>query len=123
MFTYSIDEELSLKLVTLLDAPRIFELTLDNGEIVEDILGSTWTEKMPKEMVMKKLREDLGVDGKNVLVVGDGRSEIYAGAEMGALVISRLPKTAQYQRKLHNELGANIIVEDYLNNDLYEIFK
>ena len=27
MFTYSIDEELSLKLVTLLDAPRIFELT------------------------------------------------------------------------------------------------
>ncbi|MEE1046845.1 MAG: HAD hydrolase-like protein [Clostridia bacterium] len=96
---------------------------IGTGEIVEDILGSTWTEKMPKEMVMKKLREDLGVDGKNVLVVGDGRSEIYAGAEMGALVISRLPKTAQYQRKLHNELGANIIVEDYLNNDLYEIFK
>ena len=96
---------------------------IGTGEIVEDILGSTWTEKMPKEMVMKKLREDLGVDGKNVLVVGDGRSEIYAGAEMGALVISRLPKTAQYQRKLHKELGANIIVEDYLNNDLYEIFK
>ena len=45
---------------------------IGKGELVEDILGSTWTEKMPKEMVMKKLRNDLGVDGKNVLVVGDG---------------------------------------------------
>ena len=93
------------------------------GQLVEDILGSTWTEKMPKEMVMKKLREDLKVDGKNVLVVGDGRAEILAGAEMGALVISRLPKTAEYQRKLHNELGAHIIVQDYLSKDLYEIFE
>ena len=64
---------------------------IGDGELVEDILGSTWTEKMPKEMVMKKLREDLGVDGKNILVVGDGRAEILAGAEMGAVVISRLP--------------------------------
>ena len=90
---------------------------------MEDILGSTWTEKMPKEMVMKKLRDDLKIDGKIVLVVGDGRAEILAGAEMGALVISRLPKTAQYQRKLHRELGANIIVENYLSKNLYEIFK
>ena len=78
---------------------------------------------MPKEMVMKKLRKELGVDGKNVLVVGDGRAEILAGAEMGALVISRLPQNAEYQRKLHNELGAHIIVEDYLCEDLYRIFK
>lgn len=96
---------------------------IGEGELVEDILGSTWTEKMPKEMVMKKLREDLGVDGKNVLVVGDGRAEILAGAEMNALVISRLPKSAEYQRKLHKELGAHIIVEDYLSKDLFEIFK
>lgn len=96
---------------------------IGEGELVEDILGSTWTEKMPKEMVMKKLRKDLGVDGKNVLVVGDGRAEILAGAEMGALVISRLPKSAEYQRKLHKELGAHIIVEDYLSEDLFEIFK
>ena len=96
---------------------------IGDGELVEDILGSTWTEKMPKEMVMKKLREDLGVDGKNILVVGDGRAEILAGAEMGAVVISRLPKQAEYQRKLHKELGANVIVEDYLNEDLFEIFK
>ena len=96
---------------------------IGDGELVEDILGSTWTEKMPKEMVMKKLREDLGVDGKNILVVGDGRAEILAGSEMGAIVISRLPKQAEYQRNLHKELGANVIVEDYLNEDLFEIFK
>lgn len=96
---------------------------IGEGELVEDILGSTWTEKMPKEMVMKKLREDLDIDGKNILVVGDGRAEILAGAEMGAVVISRLPKQAEYQRKLHKELGANVIVEDYLNKDLFNIFK
>ena len=56
-------------------------------------------------------------------MVGDGRAEILAGAEMGALVISRLPKAAEYQRKLHNELGAHIIVQDYLSKDLYEIFE
>ena len=96
---------------------------IGEGELVEDILGSTWTEKMPKEMVMKKLREDLDIDGKNILVVGDGRAEILAGAEMGAVVISRLPKQAEYQRKLHKELGANVSVEDYLNEDLFNIFK
>ena len=92
------------------------------GELVEAIFGSTWTEKMPKEMVMKKLLKDLETEGKNVLVVGDGRAEILAGAEMGALVISRLPETAEYQRKLHKKLGSNIIVEDYENEKLFEIF-
>ena len=94
---------------------------IGEGKLIEDIFGSTWTEKIPKEMVMKKLRAELGVDGKNILVVGDGRAEILAGAEMGALVISRLPKDAAYQRKLHNELGAHIIVEDYNNEELYKI--
>ena len=96
---------------------------IGRDEIVEDILGSTWTEKMPKEMVMKKLLEDLKIDGKNVLVVGDGRAEILAGSEMGALVISRLPKSAQYQRKLHKNLGTNIIIDNYMNKDLYNIFE
>ena len=41
---------------------------IGEGELVEDILGSTCTEKMPKEMVMKKLREDLGIDGKNIFL-------------------------------------------------------
>lgn len=96
---------------------------IGKGELVEDIFGSRWTEKMSKEMVMKKLLKDLGVDGKNVLVVGDGRTEIIAGAEMAALVVSRLPSTAEYQRKLHSESGAHIIVEDYLSEDLFKSFK
>lgn len=96
---------------------------IGTGSLVEDIIGSTWTEKMPKDMVMKKLLKDLDVDGANVLVVGDGRAEIAAGAEMGSVVISRLPQSAQYQRKLHKKLGSNIIVEDYLNKDLLKMFE
>ena len=87
---------------------------IGKGELAEDIIGSTWTEKMPKEMVMKKLLKDLGINGKNVLVVGDGRAEVSAGVEMGSIVVSRLPENAEYQRKLHKELGSNIIVKDYL---------
>lgn len=96
---------------------------IGKGELVEEIYGSTWTEKIPKEAVMKKLLKELGIKGENVLVVGDGRAEIFAGVEMGALVISRLPKEAEYQRKLHRELGTNIIVENYLGEELYKIFK
>lgn len=93
------------------------------GKLVEDIIGSTWTEKIPKEAVMKKLRKELNIDGKNILVVGDGRAEIFAGVEMGALVVSRLPEEAEFQRKLHVDLGTNIIVKDYLDKDLLEILK
>ncbi len=93
------------------------------GELIEDIIGSTWTEKMPKDVVMKKLLRKLSADGKNVLVVGDGRSEISAGVEMGSVVMSRLPLKAVYQRKLHLELGTNIIIEDYKQEGLYEMFE
>lgn len=96
---------------------------IGKGEVIENIYGSNWTEKIPKEVVMKRLVKELGIDGKNVLVVGDGRAEIFAGTKMGALVISRLPKSAKYQRELHKKLGANIITEDYLNKDLFEIFE
>lgn len=96
---------------------------IGEGKLAEDIIGSTWTEKMPKDMVMKKLLKELGADGKNVLVVGDGRAEISAGVEMGAVVMSRLPKEAAYQRELHKKLGTNIIIEDYLNPDIKEILK
>ncbi len=93
------------------------------GEVIEDLIGSTWTEKLPKDMVMNNLLKELQADGSEVLVVGDGRAEIAAGAQMGALVISRLPESAQYQRGLHKELGSNIIVEDYTDDRLKEIFK
>ncbi|MBE7038438.1 MAG: HAD family hydrolase [Ruminococcaceae bacterium] len=97
--------------------------TIGDDGIAKDIIGSTWTEKLPKEIIMKNLLKKLGADGKNVLVIGDGRAEIFAGYEMGSLVISRLPKDATYQRELHKKLGSNIIIEDYLDKKLFDIFK
>ena len=96
---------------------------IGEGKLIEDIIGSTWTEKMPKNMVMQKLLKDLNIKGENVLVVGDGRAEIQAGVQMGAFVISRLPKSAVFQRELHKKLGTNLIVEDFTNPEFKEIFK
>ncbi len=96
---------------------------IGKNEIVEDIIGSTWTEKMPKDMVMKKLLNELGVSGENVLVVGDGRAEIQAGVQMGAFVVSRLPENADYQRNLHKKLGTNIIVKDFCDEEFLKLFK
>ena len=89
-------------------------------EMMEDIYGSTWTEKIPKNVVMQRLMEKMNLKPENVLVVGDGRSEIFAGVEMGALCISRLPKDAEAQRKIHKELGTNMIVEDWTDEALYK---
>ncbi len=88
------------------------------GEIVEDIIGSTWTDKLPKDVIMAKLLDDLGADGKNVLVAGDGRAEISAGVKMGALCISRLGINEDYKRNLHKRLGTHIIIEDFTSPEL-----
>lgn len=96
---------------------------IGNGELIENIYGSTWTEKIPKNVVMERLLRQLGLDGKNILVVGDGRAEVSAGAQMGSVIISRLPENAHYQRELHKKLGTNIIVDDYLNRKLFDIFE
>ncbi len=88
------------------------------GEIVEDIIGSTWTEKLPKDVIMAKLLDKLGADGKNVLVAGDGRAEISAGVKMGALCISRLGENEDYKRALHKRLGTHIIVSDFTDSEL-----
>ena len=96
---------------------------IGKGELVEDIIGSTWTEKMPKDMVMKKLLKELGVKGENILVVGDGRAEIQAGVQMGAFVVSRLPENADFQRNLHKKLGTDIIINDFCDDELLSLFK
>lgn len=83
------------------------------GEMIDDIIGSTWTEKLPKDEIMRKLMEKLGASGDEILITGDGRSEISAGVGMGALCISRLNETAEVQRKLHRELGTHLIVPDW----------
>ncbi len=96
--------------------------TIGKGELIEDIIGSTWTEKKPKDAVMKDLIKELNISGENVLVIGDGRAEIQAGVELGAVVISRLPESAIYQRQLHKKLGTNVIVDDFLSKEFYDLF-
>lgn len=83
------------------------------GGAAEDIIGSTWDRKMPKNEIMNALLESLGAKGGEVLVTGDGRSEIAAGVEMGAVTISRLNADALSQRKLHQSLGTHLIVSDF----------
>lgn len=95
---------------------------IGKGQLIEDIIGSTWTEKKPKDAVMKDLIKELNISGENVLVIGDGRAEIQAGVELGAVVISRLPENAEYQRELHKKLGTNLIIEDFTSKDFYSLF-
>ena len=96
---------------------------IGEGKTVEDILGSTWNEKIPKDEVMRRLVKELGINGENVLVVGDGRSEISAGVKMGAFTVSILPENAARQRELHKQLGTNMIIPDYTGADIKEIIK
>ena len=102
---------------------KVLGYEIGEGKLVEDIIGSTWCDKMPKDMVMKKLSEELGVKGENVLVIGDGRAEIQAGVQMGAFVVSRLPENADFQRELHKSLGTNIIIKDFCDKEFLELFK
>lgn len=91
------------------------------GEIIEDIIGSTWTDKLPKDRIMTRLLNSLGADGHNVLVTGDGRAEISAGVSMGALCLSRLGPDEDYKRALHKRLGTNIIVSDFTDPELQQL--
>ena len=95
---------------------------IGKGELIEDIIGSTWTEKLPKDEIMAKLLKDLGADGAQVLVTGDGRSEISAGVKMGALTVSRLGINALRQRELHTQLGTHLIVEDFSDPLIAKVF-
>lgn len=92
------------------------------GRTVEDIIGSTWDRKMPKNEIMRSLLSSLGAEGSEVLVTGDGRSEIAAGAEMGALTISRLNEDAYSQRQLHLSLGTHMIVSDFDDPAIDRVF-
>ncbi len=96
---------------------------IGKGKIIEDLIGSTWTDKIPKDQIMEKLLKTLGADGKNVLVIGDGRSEISAGVKMGALCVSRLDKNDIFRRNLHTKLGTNILVESYLEEEFLCLMK
>jgi hypothetical protein len=85
------------------------------GKLVESLEGSSWDRKLPKDEVMRELFQRLGVSPSNALVIGDGRSEIKAGVDMGCVTMSRLPKGASRQRELHIGFGTNYIVPDYID--------
>ena len=95
---------------------------IGKGCLVEDIIGSTWDQKMPKDEIMEHLQRELNAKGEEILVTGDGRSEISAGVKMGALTLSRLSKDAHKQRKLHKTLGTCMIVEDFFDPAVQAVF-
>jgi phosphoglycolate phosphatase-like HAD superfamily hydrolase len=91
------------------------------GKEVEGLRGSSWDRKMPKDEVIRELLPELGVDPSQALVLGDGRSEIKAGVDLGCVTISRLPADALRQRELHVELGTNYIVPDFTDPALKQM--
>lgn len=93
------------------------------GKLIEAVHGSSWDRKMPKDEVIRDLLDELGVEGRRALVVGDGRSEVAAGVDLGAAVMSRLPIQAARQRELHRQLGTNYIVADYTSSELAQLLQ
>jgi phosphoglycolate phosphatase-like HAD superfamily hydrolase len=93
------------------------------GKSVEAMLGSTWDRKQPKDEVMRELFKREGIDPAAALVVGDGRTEIAAGAAFGCVCLSRLPESARRQRELHRELGTNYIIRDYTVPELGRLLR
>lgn len=83
------------------------------GKLVESLAGSSWDKKLPKNEVMARLFTEQSLDPRQVLVVGDGRTEIKAGVEFGCPTLSRLPLQEERQREVHRALGVNYIVSDY----------
>ncbi len=98
------------------------EYGIGHGEMVEAIVGSTWNKKVTKIEAMQSLIDDLGIQKKNVLVVGDGRAEIHAAVLMGAVAMSCLPEDAKRKREIHRGLGTNYIVSDYAAPSFHKLF-
>ncbi|MBO4886071.1 MAG: HAD family hydrolase [Clostridia bacterium] len=92
------------------------------GKMIEAIIGSSWDSKMPKDEIMRELLSRLNARGEDALVTGDGRSEIAAGVEMGALTLSRLNPDAERQRALHVKLGTHMIVTDFEDAAIDRVF-
>ena len=93
-------------------------LTPAEDGIVTRLAGSTWREKLPKEKIMLDICRKEGIEPSQLLIVGDGRSEIAAAAAMGALAMSRLDENSLRAREIHKALGTHLIVSKYDMDEL-----
>jgi phosphoglycolate phosphatase-like HAD superfamily hydrolase len=91
------------------------------GQMVEAVHGSSWDRKMPKNQVMRELLAAIDIDPANVLVVGDGRSEIQAAVDGGSVALSRLEPEWKRLRELHEQIGTHYVVSDYTHPALYRL--
>lgn len=98
---------------TMVEEITALHLQPADGGIVEKLIGSTWQKKLPKAEIMRNICRTEKIDPANILVIGDGRSEIAAGVEMGAVCISRLDEDALRAKEIHRQLGTNLIVPHY----------
>jgi phosphoglycolate phosphatase-like HAD superfamily hydrolase len=98
---------------TMVEEISALHLAPSPGGIVEKLIGSTWRQKLPKAEIMQDICVRENIDPANILVIGDGRSEIAAGTAMGAVCISRLDTDAGRAREIHRALGTNLIIPDY----------
>jgi len=93
------------------------------GKMVRSLEGSSWDRKLPKDEVMRELFRRERVPAGNVLVLGDGRTEVKAGVQMGCITMSRLPVEAARQRALHRSLGTNYILPDFSSPVLKDLIR
>jgi len=100
---------------------KVLGYKIGPGKIIRSLKGSSWNKKMPKNEVMEKLFSDDGIDPHKTLIIGDGRTEIKAGVNLGSITISRLAETEKRQREIHINLGTNLIIKDYLDPSLKEM--
>ena len=95
---------------------------IGKNKIISDLYGSSWCEKLPKQEIMQRICIQEKINPSQVLIVGDGRSEIAAGVAMGAITISRLDSKAVRTRAIHRQLKTNIIVENYDMKNIKQIW-
>ena len=95
---------------------------IGKNELIEKFCGSTWHAKLPKVEIMRQLCRTEKIRPEELLIVGDGRSEIAAAVEIGAIALSRLDKSAIKQQEIHRKIGTNLIVSNYKNiQSIFEV--
>ena len=100
---------------TMAEEIKVLNYQTGKGRLIERFCGSEWNKKEPKVEIMRHLCESDNINPKNLLIVGDGRSEISAAKELGTVAISRLGEEASRQKEIHRMIGTNLIVNDYSN--------